>query len=90
MCTTAGTVLLVTVTLRRKVEKEDHAKSLRNKEQNEAEHGKSAINGMHILVIPLASVDSMLYPVFAPDCKQRMGFFALPLRSSHSTHVTCN
>ena len=38
---------------------------------------------MHVLVIPLKSVDSVWYPVFAPDCKQHMGFFTLPLCSSH-------
>ena len=60
----------------------------RKKEQNEAEHGESAIGSMYmyILVIPLGSVDSVLYPVFAPGCRQHMGFFTLSLRSSHSQH----
>ena len=48
------------------------------KEQNEAEHGESTINSLHILVIPLGSIDSVLYPVFTPYCKQCTGFFALP------------
>ena len=50
----------------------------RKKEQNEGEHGESAIDGMHVLVIQLGSVDSVLYPVFASDCKQRTAF-GIPL-----------
>ena len=44
---------------------------------------------MHVLVIPLETVDSVLYPVLAPgpDCKQRTAFVALPLRSSYSRHT---
>ena len=46
---------------------------------------------MHILVILLASTDRMLYPVFAPNCKQRTPFFALPLAlQPFPTHVTRN
>ena len=69
------------------VEKGDHAEFERKKEQNEAKHGESVIDGMHVLVIPLGFVDSVLYPVFAPDRKQRTRFFALPLRSSYSRHT---
>ena len=42
---------------------------------------------MHVLVIPVGSVDRVLYPVFAPVCKQHTGFFALPLRSNDSQHT---
>ena len=42
--------------------------------KREADHGESSIDGMHILVILLGFVDSMLYSVFAPDCKQSAGF----------------
>ena len=59
----------------------------RKKEWNEAEHGESAIDGMHVLNIPLGSVDSVLYSVFTPDCKQCTGFFALPILSNHSQHT---
>ena len=59
----------------------------RKKEQNEAEHEESAIDGMHVLAILLGSVDSVLYPVFTPDYKQRTAFVALPLRSSYSRHT---
>ena len=59
----------------------------REKEQNEAEHGESAIDDMHVLVIPFGYIDSVLYLVFASNCKQRTGFFALPLCSSHSQHT---
>ena len=70
MCITSGAALLVTLSFRRKVEKGDVAKSSeRKKEQNKGEHGESTIDGMHVLVIPLGSVDNVLYPVFAPDCK---------------------
>ena len=88
MCTTSGAVLLVTVSFRHKVEKGNVAKSSeRKKEQNEAEHGGSAIDGVHVPVFPLGSVDSVLYPGFAPDRKQRAAFVALLLRSSYSRHT---
>ena len=60
---------------------------LRKKERNEAEHGESTIDCMHILVIPLRSIDGVWYPVFAPNCKQRIGLLPLPLRSNHSQHT---
>ena len=59
----------------------------RHEKQNEAEHGESAIDGMHVLLFPLGSVDSVLYPVVAPVCKHRTLFFALPLRSRGSRHT---
>ena len=59
----------------------------RKKEQNEAEQRESAIDGMHVLIIPLVSVDSVLYPVFAMDCKQRTAFVAFPLCSNYSQHT---
>ena len=58
----------------------------RKKEQNEAEHEESSIVSMHVLVIPLGSVASVLYFVFASKCKQRTAFVALPVRSSDSRH----
>ena len=59
----------------------------RKKEQNETEHGESAMDGMHVLVNPLGLIDSVLYSVFASDCKQRTALIALPLRSSYSRHT---
>ena len=58
----------------------------RKKEQNEAEHKESAMDSMHALVFPLGSVASVLYPVFASDCKQHTAFIALPRSSSYSRH----
>ena len=59
----------------------------RKKGKNEAEHREGTIDGMPVLVILLGSVDSALYPVFAPDRKQHTAFVALPLRSSYSRHT---
>ena len=56
-----------------KFERETMKKFEGNKEQNEAKHGEKAINGMHVLVIPFESVDSMLHLVVAPYWKQRTG-----------------
>ena len=72
LCTTSGPVLLATVSFRQKVEKGRCCKDFeRKKEQNEAEHEQSAFDGMRILVIPLGSVDSVLYPLITSDCKGR-------------------
>ena len=54
------------------------------KKQNEAEQGESVFNDMHVLVIPLGSVDSVLDPIFVPERKQHTCFFSLPLDSSDS------
>ena len=48
--------------------------------------GRKRHQRLHILVIPLGSVDTVLYQIFASNCKQRTGFFALPLHSSYSWH----
>ena len=70
-----------------RLKREAMRKFERKKEQNKAEHGESAIDGMHILVILLGSIDSMWYPVLPPDSKQCTGFFVLPFRSSQSWHM---
>ena len=87
-CRTLGAVVLVTGSFCCKVEKGYLGKQFeRKKEQDKAYHEESAIDSMHILVVLLASIDSMLHLVFAADCKQHTGFFALPVRSSHSRHT---
>ena len=73
LCTTSGNVPLVTVSFRRRLKRETKQ--------------RCAIDGMHILVILLGYVDSMLYLVFATDCKQRIGLFTLALRSNHSVYT---
>ena len=84
MCRTFGAALLVTVLFRPEVEGRPCKEFERKKEQNE--HRESAIDGVHILVIPLAS--SVVYPVFVPDCKQRTIFFARPFHSAPTIPYT--
>ena len=82
-----STGLLATVLFRQRLKGRRCKAFKRKKEQNKSEHGESTIDSMHVLVIPLGSVDSVLFPVFASDCKQRTAFVALPLRSSYSQHT---
>ena len=44
----------------------------RKKEQKEAEHEESAIDGMHVLLIPLGSCDSVLYLVYVAGLRPRL------------------
>ena len=87
-CTASGAVLLVIVSYRQKIEKGAHAKKefKREKEQNEAEHRESTIDGMQVLVIPLGSVDSVLYPILGPDYNVR---FSLLFHSAPAIPDTC-
>ena len=54
---------------------------------NEAKHEESTIDDMHVLIFPLGSIDSVLYPVIAPVCKQHTGV-SLPFHSAPAIPVT--